>query len=280
MKKIFTPQLQSPPPSTLPALWFIFKDEEILLQTQGAQSTIPQCIDIKTLAIEYSQPLFLGFYDGLHCFAAELTETNQTPLPENFSFTFLPQSFETLQDDDLLAIATRAKQMLHWNNSTQFCGHCGKQTILSTSEPGKECPTCHTIFYPKISPVVLILLTRGNEILLARSPHFAKSFYSILAGFVEPGETAEEAAARETLEEVGIIIKNIRYFSSQPWPFPSNLMLGFTAEYASGELKPDPKEIEDAQWFNVNHLPQLPKPFSLSRKMIDTFVDLKQRSVR
>jgi NAD+ diphosphatase len=115
----------------------------------------------------------------------------------------------------------------------------------------------------------MMRITHGDKILLARSPHFTLGVYSVLAGFIEPGETAEEAVIREVREEVGLEIKNITYFGSQPWPFPSNLMLGFTAEYASGNINMDPKEIEDAQWFSLNQLPILPQKISLARQMID-----------
>jgi len=126
--------------------------------------------------------------------------------------------------------------------------------------------------FPHVAPVILALISRGDELLLARSPHFAPGLYSILAGFIEPGETAEQTVAREVQEEVGIQIKNIQYYGSQPWPFPSNLMIGFTAEYASGEIQIDPIEIEDAKWFNINNLPPLPTPISLSRRMIDEYI--------
>jgi NAD+ diphosphatase len=122
---------------------------------------------------------------------------------------------------------------------------------------------------------MLALIWRKNEILLARSPHFLPGVYSILAGFVEPGETLEQTVTREIYEEVGITVKNLQYFGSQPWPFPSNLMLGFTAEYDKGELKVDPHELEDAQWFSIHHLPTLPRPQSLSRIMINHFISTR-----
>lgn len=124
---------------------------------------------------------------------------------------------------------------------------------------------------------MLALIWRDDEILLARSPHFMPGIYSLLAGFVEPGEMLEQTVVREVMEEVGLTIKNLHYFSSQPWPFQSNLMLGFIAEYAAGEIQIDATEIEDAQWFPLNKLPQLPKPVSLSRQMIDKYLAMRSR---
>jgi NAD+ diphosphatase len=125
------------------------------------------------------------------------------------------------------------------------------------------------VTYPRISPCIIVLVARGEEMLLARSAHFSPEVYSTLAGFIEPGESAEEAVHREILEEVGVHVKNVRYFSSQPWPFPDSLMLAFTADYESGEISIDPKEIEDAKWYGPENLPKLPTTFSIARALIE-----------
>ncbi len=274
MKPLFLQQIQPQDAMAKPALWFVFHNEEILLYQTNESIQIPQLNHISNLLdLPVTQEQYMGIYGDTHCFAAEVEYSAN--ISTDFSFISLRQASELLKDEFLFSLATRAKQLLFWDKGTRFCGYCGKETQFSTSEYCKICSHCQALFYPQISPVVLILITRGDEILLARSAHFVKDMYSILAGFVEPGETAEQAAIRETMEEVGLAIKNIGYFSSQPWAFPSNLMLGFTAEYAGGELKIDPKEIEDAQWFNINQLPQLPKSASLSRKMIDAFLTSK-----
>ena len=144
--------------------------------------------------------------------------------------------------------------------------------------PGAElnalrCPGCGLTAFPKISPAVIVLVEKEGKLLLARGRRFALPFYSVLAGFVEPGESLEDTVHREILEEVGIRVKNVRYFGSQPWPYPDSLMIGFTAEYAGGEIKEDPEEILDAAWFAPDDLPSIPGKVSIARKLIDWFVE-------
>lgn len=271
MKKPFLSQVNPPTTLTEPALWFVFKNEEILLHKTTPFAKIPQLHDITTLRLDIQFQHYLGIYAGTHCFVAEALPTDTHHLPNDMAFEHLRQSYELVQDEDFFLIASRARQILSWDKNTQFCGHCGQKTQAHVEERAKICPDCKTIIYPQISPVVMALIWRNHEILLARSPHFAP--YSVLAGFVEPGETLEQALIREVYEEVGLSVKNIRYFGSQPWPFPSNLMIGFICEYASGEIKIDPKEIEEAQWFAIDKLPLLlPKSISLSRRLIDGFL--------
>jgi NAD+ diphosphatase len=173
-------------------------------------------------------------------------------------------------DDALFALAGRAFQIMDWDRSHQFCGRCGTPTRHKANERARECPACGLTHYPRIAPAVMALVRRGDEILLARSPHFPPGMYSALAGFVEPGETLEQTLVREVKEEVGIDVANPRYFASQPWPFPHSLMIAFFADYAGGEIRPDPSEIEAADWFTVGRLPQaLPGKISISRRLID-----------
>jgi NAD+ diphosphatase len=140
---------------------------------------------------------------------------------------------------------------------------------MKTTEFAMECPSCRLIAYPRISPAVMVLVERGNDLLLARSPHFKPGVFSALAGFVEPGETLEQCAVREVREEVGIEITNLRYFKSQPWPFPNSLMIAYFADYAGGTITPDPSEIEAADWFSRDALPLLPDPVSIARQLIE-----------
>lgn len=276
MKKNFFPQQHPDHDPNQPALWFIFKEEEILLLQNTPNSiSIPQFTDITTLDLKLQRQYYLGIYDTFPCYVAQVADIETAPT--NMLFQKLRHSYPALSNlkhhnEDLFLIASRAKQILYWDKITQFCGHCGHKTCHSDKERAKLCLPCGAVFYPQISPVVLALVWRKNEILLARSPHFEKNIYSVLAGFVEPGETLEYTVAREVREEVGVSVKNLRYFGSQPWPFPNNLMLGFMAEYAEGDIVMDPVEIEDAKWFNVAQLPALPNPMSLSRRMIDVFL--------
>jgi len=179
-----------------------------------------------------------------------------------------------LAGPEAYVLAGRAVQLLNWQATHRFCGKCGGKTLRKEDQFAMECPACHLLFYPRISPAVMILVLRGDELLLARSPHFTPGVFSALAGFVEPGETLEQCARREVREEVGIEIVNIRYFRSQPWPFPNSLMVAFIADYAGGELAPDGVEIEEAHWFPRSALPTLPEPMTLSRQLIDAVVSL------
>lgn len=166
----------------------------------------------------------------------------------------------------------KGKQLLHWHRSSLYSGCCGSLTTLSQVETAKICQDCNSVIYPATFPAIIVLVEKGRHILLARSAHFPSGMYSVLAGFVETGESCEEAVYREIAEEVGIRIKDMTYFASQPWPFPSSLMLGYRAKYASGNIRIDTQEIEDARWFDVSQLPILPPESSIARKMIDSHI--------
>ena len=167
----------------------------------------------------------------------------------------------------------RAVQIVDWDRTHQFCGRCGQETEYA-NDRGKKCPNCGLSNYPKLSPAIIVSITRdnGNELLLARGSRHPAGFYSVLAGFVEPGETLEMCVRREIKEEVGLDVKNIRYFGSQPWPFPNSLMLAFTCEYAGGEIVMQEDEIADAGWYTPENMPKVPPPLSISRALIDNFV--------
>lgn len=171
--------------------------------------------------------------------------------------------------DDLVAIAGRASQIADWDRTHRFCGVCATATRRAASERARRCPACGHTAYPRISPAMMCLVTRGREILLARNVSFPAGRYSALAGFLEAGESIEDAVHREVEEEVGIRVSHLRYFSSQSWPFPHSLMIAFTAEYAAGELKPNGNEIAEAGWFSAENLPQLPPRISIARALID-----------
>ncbi len=174
--------------------------------------------------------------------------------------------FIDMQQFDMLA---KALSILQWDKQHQFCGACGQKTLLTHQSFERHCSVCEIKYYPRISPAVMVLIKRGNEILMARSPHFAPGVYALIAGFVEGGESLEAAVHREVFEEVGIKIKNLSYYGSQSWPFPDSLMIGFTAEYDSGEIVIDKNELEDAGWYSFNQLPGLPSyPMSIAFKMI------------
>lgn len=163
-------------------------------------------------------------------------------------------------------------QILHWHKEHCFCGKCGTAMKNRKTELAKICPACEFVSFPRLSPAVIMSVTRGNQILLGRAPRFPPGMYSTLAGFVEPGETLEEAVKREVREEVNIRINNIQYVASQPWPFPHSIMIGFSASYVDGEIEIDNHELEDAKWFSVRNLPALPSKITIARLLIDNFI--------
>jgi NAD+ diphosphatase len=175
-------------------------------------------------------------------------------------------------DDGRFALAGRAMQMVHFASRHRFCGRCAAPTRRDPDAHVLRCSRCQAAFYPRISPAVIVLVRHGRQALLARAARSTSGFYSTLAGFVAPGESLEETVAREVREEVGIEIRGLRYFGSQPWPFPDSLMIGFVAEYAGGQLAPDGHEILDAAWFAPEALPPVPPKISIARHLIDAWV--------
>lgn len=165
-----------------------------------------------------------------------------------------------------------AAQIASWVREHRFCGGCGQPMYQLPTERAMRCDACSLHFYPRLSPSMIVLITRGDELLLARSPRFVTNMYSTLAGFVEPGESVEDCVRREVREEVGVEVSNIRYIGSQNWPFPHSLMLGFHAEYAGGEIVIQEDEIEDAGWFSIHALPPLPARRSIARYLIERYV--------
>ena len=210
-------------------------------------------------------PLLVGTWRGMPCYAVEVEK-----IPEGVLGELMPaRSLFNLVDAQTVSLVGRASQLLDWKKNHCYCGRCGTPTTMKEGEFAMSCDACNLLVYPRISPAVMVLIRRGEEFLLARSYRFKPGMFSALAGFVEAGETVEQCAIREVREEVGIEIANLRYFKSQPWPFPDSLMLAFFADYAGGAIKIDPAEIEEAAWFLPNALPMLPDPVSIARQLID-----------
>ncbi|TAJ43352.1 NAD(+) diphosphatase [Methanofollis fontis] len=209
----------------------------------------------------------LGSLDGRQVFALGCEA-----VPEGFRAVPLRDLFG-LVDDETLGIAGRAVQCMEFDRTHRYCGRCGTETRMKEDEIARVCPSCGLVVYPVLSPAVIVRVVRGDRILLARSPGFPRGRYSVIAGFVEPGETLEHAVQREVAEETGISVANLRYFGSQPWPFPHSLMIGFTADYAGGEVRPDGVEVEEAAWFTADSLPDLPGRASISRALIDDWLE-------
>ena len=267
MAESYTPLVTPPERRDEPALWFAFRKTEILVLNGTERPALPYCPDLGALGLSPQRSQYLGIYDGKHCYAVEISESQ--PLPEGWAALGLRDLFG-LVETTLAALSGRAYQILEWDRNHRYCSRCGTPTEPRTDERARACPACGFTSYPPVSPAIMILVTHGGKLLLARKPAFPAGRFSALAGFVEPGETLEDTVARETREEVGVEVKNIRYFGSQPWPFPHSLMIAFTAEYAGGELRPDGVEIEEAAWFDPEALPALPPRISISRRLIDT----------
>lgn len=274
--KIFKSDTVPPTNQSEPAWWFAFQGNKLLVHSEASSVTVPCLSDFGVLGMKTVQRHYLGQVTGRHCYAVELDEG--TAPPAGMAFQGLRQ-VGMLVDENLFLLAGRALQILEWDKTHQFCSQCGTPMGTRPTERAKECSQCGLLFFPRLAPAIIVTVTRGRELLLARSRHFPPGLYSVIAGFVEPGERLEHAVAREVREEVGLTVKDIRYFSSQPWPFPHSLMIGFTAAYASGEITLDDPEIEDAGWYTADNLPSLPSRISISRQLIDWFLTQQGKSV-
>lgn len=250
------------------AYWLLFQGNEFLVLDNKGTLVLPD-INPNMLNIKMIRKQYIGLVDGRPCYAAELSPDTVTP--EGMTFCDLRRLFGQIPDD-LFFLAGKAYQISQWDRNHLYCGRCGIQTENKIDERAKLCPSCGLVNYPRISPAIIVAITRGQEILLAQGISFQGAFYSVLAGFVEPGETFEECVHREVKEEVGLKVKNIKYFGSQPWPFPDSLMVGFTAEYDCGDIIIDKREILDAGWFTAEQLPPIPYTGSIARKLIDWFI--------
>ena len=267
--KRFISSVTPPAGTSGPAWWFAFLGNQLLVHLEPESVRVPFLSDFSELGVPQNGTNYLGELGGRSCFAVDLPEG--TAAPQGMAFEGLRKIYGRM-DEELFWLVARAVQIVDWDRTHQFCGRCGVPLKPRETERAKECPKCGLLHFPRLAPAVIVLVERGDQLLMARSRHFAPGVYSVLAGFVEPGETLEEAVEREVFEEVGIRIKDVRYFGSQPWPFPHSLMIGFTAQYAGGEIRINDGELEDAGWFTVDRLPGQPGKISIARKLIEWFV--------
>ena len=252
------------------SLFFAFHGDELLIHESAAAVSLPEFVNFDALGLPYASMHYLGSLGEQPCFAVDLEEVE--PLPEGMALTGLRRLFGAISEE-LFQIGGRAFQVLNWDRTHRFCGRCGSATNYHDTDRARECPQCKLLSFPRVSPAMIVLVQKGHEFLLARNARFPGKRYSIIAGFVEPGETLEETVHREIKEEVGIDVRDVRYFGSQPWPFPHSLMVGFTAQYAGGEIVVDGEEIVDAGWYSPGNLPELPDGISISRRIIDWFLE-------
>ncbi len=246
--------------------YFVFKGSDILLRFDTAGQWQPMG---HAEAVQFhgtpSKVHYMGRMADMPCFTVETTGI------EGESFGGLRSLFGHT-DNLTFSLAGRAAQIVDWYRSHQFCGRCGLPAIEHSRDRAIICQACKIHSYPRLSPSIIVLIHRQGEVLLARNQRFPQGMYSTLAGFVEPGESIEETVIREVKEEVGVNVTNLEYHGSQPWPFPNSLMLGFHAEYESGDIVLQEEEIADAQWFDCQQLPMIPGKVAISRWLIDAYL--------
>jgi NAD+ diphosphatase len=262
-------------PATIPAaaLVFAFRDGKLLVrgsreERDATPARLPTWSDIVALGVDGAAH-FLGALEGCGCVALRVAA--DAAEPHGWRYAGLRSLFFRLPEP-MLALAGRAAEVVEWDRTHRFCGACGTPMRDKADERAKQCPACGLVAYPRVSPAMMVLVTRGRELLLARSHRFAQPIFSALAGFVEPGESIEDCIYREVREEVGLEVRDPVYFDSQPWPFPHSLMVAYTAEYAGGEIALEDAEIAEARWFSPDALPNLPSPVSIARRLIDATV--------
>lgn len=255
-------------PSPDKVRWILIRGAEVLYHQDQASATIfmpnhTACEFVK------GERVYLGMQDDIVYYTAGVPEN--AAIPKGWDSSPIRDISGVVAEEEV-SIAAYAARIRDFDRSTAFCGMCGAQTRPLTTERARICTVCNRITYPRISPAVIVLITQGDEILLARSPRSPSGVYSVIAGFNEPGETLEQTVHREVAEEVGVTVHNLRYFRSEPWPFPDSLMIGFVAEYAGGEIRVDNREIESAGWFTRNTLPPYPSGVSISRDLIEAWI--------
>jgi len=259
------------------AHWFIVRRGEVLIFDSPSGPAIPRQAGGPPL--EAGARHVIGSLDGVLTYAVDAGEDAALPEPGGHRWVSLRALFG-LVDEPVWTAAGRAEQIVSWDRTHRFCGRCGEETQRVPTERARICPRCRLMQFPRLSPATITLVTRGEndeEALLAQGRQFGARFYSCLAGFVEPGESLEECVAREVLEETGIAVQDVRYWKSQPWPFPNSLMLGFRARYAGGELELQESEIVDAGWFRADSLPPHPSGgMSIAGWLIDDWVRSQQ----
>jgi len=267
----FQPGLSPPSPAEGPVWVFAFRRRELLVPLEGPLSPL-EAVD--ALGIPSLRSQYLGVLEDAQVFSVELAPESEPP--PGMAFRDLRALYGRL-DPALHEVAARAVQIVEWDRTHQFCGACGTSTVPAERERSRVCPACGLGQFPRLSPAIIVSVEREDEILLGRSAHFPPGIYSVLAGFVEPGESVEDAVRREVHEESGILVDEIRYFGSQPWPYPNSLMLGFQARFAGGEISLCDAELEAAGWYRFDEMPRLfPGHVSIAQWLIHDFLARKR----
>lgn len=248
--------------------WLVFQNAGFLLLNQS--NAVLQEEEMTSLKSSLVRHFSLGIWDNIDYYCAELDPSHV--ISSTVQAVPLRHALSVLHRHQY-ALAVKASSVLNWDKHHQYCGSCGIKTYHPTQQFERICPQCQLSFFPRISPSIIVRIRKDDQLLMARSPHFPVGVYGLIAGFVDSGESLEEAVLREVKEEVGILIKNIQYFNSQPWPFPDSLMVAFTADYDSGEIVIDDHEISEAGWYKYDQLPGWPSmQYSIAYALIDDFV--------
>ena len=265
---VFTPENINT--SSESGITLILRNQEFLT-SKTSEFLLFEEDDLKWSEMEMVNKQFIGYLNDKPCFLTELT--NESKLDEDLLLTPLRNLLGRIPDS-LFTICSRSLQLSEWTRNNRFCGSCGSKMNKHKTERAMSCECNNLLVYPRISPCIIVLVTKGEQLLLAHNKNFPGTFYSTLAGFIEAGESAESAIHREIYEEVKVNVKNIEYFGSQSWPFPSQLMLGFHAEYLDGDITPDGEEIDLADWFHYKDLPQVPTGnISISGQLIESYIE-------
>jgi NAD+ diphosphatase len=257
---LFRPAVM-PAATPTPQAWhFVFVEGKLLMPEPEPSTLAPGPSSLFEAAGTVRH--YLGRLDAVDCWPLALpgVPIGWRPVPLRAAMMQFPEP--------LMMLAGRAAQVLEWDRAHRHCGVCGTPTMPHQRDRARTCPRCGHVAYPRLSPAMMALVWRAEEVLLARSPSYAPGIYSALAGFVEAGESIEECVTREVAEEVGVQVKHLRYYGSQSWPFPHSLMVAFTAEWDGGDIVPQADEIEHAAWFSIDALPAIPPRFSIAGHLI------------
>lgn len=263
----FVPGIQPPDSTSADAIYFVVGAHGVWVKVDEGATRLPRASEVSAVGLDPRAGHYLGRLDGEDAFAIG----HGGAPPEGTIERGLRSLYGHL-DETAFAVAGRAVQIVDWDRTHRHCGRCATATTLMTEERVRVCPSCGLRVFPRLAPAVIVLVHKGDRVLLARAANFPAAFYSTLAGFVEPGESLEDTIVREIREEVGIEVTRLRYFGSQPWPFPHSLMIGFDADWAGGEIHIDAKEIIDADWFDAGALPMIPPGLSIARRLIDAWL--------
>ncbi len=251
------------------AYWLPFIKDEILVESYGKEIALIQADNQEIQArLQTQEVLYIGTFDGVPCMTCEIESA--FVIPDGWRALSLRALFSKL-DEVAYGVVGYALQLLYWRHTSHFCPVCGHIPQDEIGTWGRHCPHCGHTAYPHVTPAILALVHDGERMLLTHKPGWGKR-YSCIAGFAEPGESLEECVQREVYEEVGLEVTDIQYVGSQPWPFPHQLMVGYTARYVDGTLRLEEQELDDALWFGTDALPEMPPPMSLAYHIIDGWV--------